>query len=269
MKRIKPYFTFTSNVLKTILSYKANVIGFYLGDMMILLVTYYLWKAIFTSSPEAILKGFDFNEMIIYVILSFVTSVMVNAEVSGTINREVKDGSIAMNLIRPINYEKRMFFEGLGNVIYNLVLIFIVGFGAVLFLSVKYTGSINVLNIVLYMLSTALGFVINFYYSYALSLLTFKITNMWGLYQIMNAITQLLSGALIPIVFFPNWAQTLFNFFPFKSIIYTPCMLYLGKLSGLDIIYALGIQVLWVVILIALSRFIWKALIKNLTILGG
>ena len=268
-RKIKPYLKFTFNTIQTLLSYKANVIVFVLGDIMMLLVTYYLWKAIFSSSSDAILNGFSFNEMVIYVMLSFITSIMVNAEVNGTINREVKDGSIAMNLIRPISYERRMFFEGLGTILYNFALVFIIGFAMVLYLSVKYTGGLNILNILLYMISIILGYIINFYYSYGLSLLAFKITNMWGLYQIMQAVTQLLSGALIPILFFPEWAQILFNFFPFKSIIYTPCMIYLGKISGMEIITALGIQVFWAVALIFISRSIWKALIKNLTILGG
>ena len=101
LKEIKTYLTFTRNTLKTILSYRANVIMFVLGDAMILAVTYYLWKAIFNSSPDKILKGFSFEEMIIYVLLSFIVAIVVNPEINGTIYREVKDGSIAMNLIRP------------------------------------------------------------------------------------------------------------------------------------------------------------------------
>lgn len=268
-KGVKTYFTFTKNTLQTFLSYRANVVIFVLGDAMILAVTYYLWKAIFSSSPERILKGFSFEEMILYVLLSFITSIVINAEIAGTIAREVKDGSIAMNLIRPINYEKRMFFQSLGSLIYNFILVFIIGFVAVIVLTIKYTGQINVLNIILFMVSIVLGYGINFFYSYAIGLLSFKITNMWGLFQIMQAVLQLLSGALIPIVFFPSFAQWIFKFLPFQSMIYTPCMIYLGKLSTTEIIIALGLQLIWVILLCLLGRAMWKALIKKLTILGG
>ena len=80
-----------------------------------------------------------------------------------------------------------------------------------------------------------LGMLINLYYSYAFGLISFKITNMWGLSQIMGAVSQLLSGTLIPIVFFPKAIQWIFNFLPFSSMIYTPTMIYLGKLTGLRI----------------------------------
>ena len=51
--------------------------------------------------------------MIIYIFISFITSVMISVDISHDISREVKDGSIAINLVRPLNYEKRMLFQGL------------------------------------------------------------------------------------------------------------------------------------------------------------
>jgi ABC-2 type transport system permease protein len=46
-------------------------------------------------------------------------------------------------------------------------------------------------------------------------------------------------------------------------------MIYLGKLTGFELIKAIGIQVIWLGILIVIARIMWKTLIKRLTILGG
>ena len=92
---------------------------------------------------------------------------------------------------------------------------------------------------------------------------------MWGLSQIMQAIVNLLSGTLIPIAFFPKWAQTITNFLPFSSAIYTPSMIYLGKINGISILLALGLQLFWGVVLMIIAKKMWKSLIKTLTILGG
>lgn len=236
---------------------------------MLLFVTFYLWKAIYRSSDSMIIKGFSLNEMIVYVLISFITAVIVNADICYLISREVKDGSIAINLIRPINYQKRMFFESLGNLMYNFIIVFFIGFVVVTMIQIRYSRKISMVNTILYFVSIFAGFLINFYYSYMFGLLSFKITNMWGLTQIMNAISQLLSGALIPMVFFPSWMQWMFNFLPFSSMIYTPSMIYLGKLTNIEIIKAISIQFLWVIILMIIGRQMWKALIKELTILGG
>ena len=118
IKGIKSYLPFTRNVFQRLISYKANAIIFMFGDFLMLAVTYYLWKAIYGSTTETVLNGFTFNEMIIYIFISFLTSIMISVDISNDISREVKDGSIAINLVRPINYEKRMLFQGLGNVLY-------------------------------------------------------------------------------------------------------------------------------------------------------
>ena len=85
----------------------------------------------------------------------------------------------------------------------------------------------------------------------------------------MQAVVNLLSGMLIPIAFFPEWAQLIINLLPFSSSIYTPTMIYLGKISGTDILIALGLQIFWVIVLKVISKKMWQSLIKNLTILGG
>ncbi len=97
---------FALNVFQRNLSYKANVIMFFIGDGMILVVTYYLWKAIYASSSSSVINGFNFNEMVVYVMMSFLTGLIINTDVSYSIMSEVKDGSIVINLIRPISYQK-------------------------------------------------------------------------------------------------------------------------------------------------------------------
>ena len=245
---IRPYLPFTRNVFQRLISYKANAILFMFGDFLMLAVTYYLWKAIYGSTIETVLNGFTFNEMIIYLFISFLTSVMISVD---------------------INYEKRMFFQGLGNVLYNFVIIFIIAFSVTTFLFYKFFGYISILRIFIYFISIILGIIINFYFSYIFGLISFKITNMWGLSQIMQAIINLLSGTLIPIAFFPKWAQVINNFLPFSSAIYTPSMIYLGKINGMDILFALGLQLFWAIILMIVGKKMWKCLITSLTILGG
>lgn len=265
LKEIRTYLPFARNTFQKLISYKANVIIFMFGDLLMLAVTYYLWKAIYGSLSEVVINGFNLNQMIIYVFITFLTSLMTSVDISQDISREVLDGSIAINLVRPINYEKRMFFQGLGNVFYNFIVIFLITFTLTTFLFYRYFGYINVINIIIYFISIVLGILISFYFSYIFGLFSFKITNMWGMSQIMQAIIQLLSGTLIPIAFFPSWAQAIVKLFPFSSVIYTPTMIYLGKLSNTEIIVSLGIQVFWIVLLMIIAKSMWKSMIKNLT----
>ena len=205
--KFKIYLPFTLNVFQRLLSYRGSVLMFFFGECMVLAVTYYLWRAIYGSSSTSIIEGFTLNQMIIYVLISFLTTLMTSADVTYEISNEVRNGSIGINLIRPVSYEMRMFFQGLGNLMYNFIVIFILAFSLINLLFYSYEGSLRLGNILLYLFSIILGFIINFYYSYAFGLMSFKITNMWGMAQIMSSIARLLSGGLIPIVFFPKVIQ--------------------------------------------------------------
>lgn len=267
---IRIYRPFATNTFQRYLAYRANVVIFVLGDAMLLAVTYFLWNAIYQSSEAAILKGFRFEEMIVYMLLSFVTGTVINdGDVTFSIAHEVKNGSIAMNLIRPINYETRMLFQNFGTIAYNMLILFTLGFSGIAMYMWWQGLSFSPLNFLLYFLSVILSLFITFYFNFAFALLAFKITNMWGLAQIIGAVTQLLSGALIPIVFFPTWFQPIFQLLPFSSMIYTPTMIFLGKLPGDLLWQALLVQVFWLVVLMIIAKVMWKKLIRSLTILGG
>ena len=85
-----------------------------------------------------------------------------------------------------------------------------------------------------------------------------------------NAILSFLTGQLIPLTFFPQYMQKFFDYMPFKSMNYTPVMIYLGKLGGSgNVAKQLLIQFIWVVILYSLGSFFWSKVTKRLIVLGG
>ena len=149
IKNIKTYLPFTMNAFQAELAYKANTIMFFMGNGMIILVSYYLWKVIYGSANSSVISGFNFNEMVIYMLLSFLINTLTSTDITSMIYREVKDGSIAINLIRPISYCKRMFFQSLGQILFNFVLLFSIGFIAVTILFVALEHNFNILNIIL------------------------------------------------------------------------------------------------------------------------
>lgn len=269
MKRFRAYLPFTLNTFQRMLAYRANVIIFMVGELAILVVSFFLWRAVFQSSPEQVLQGFNLQEMYLYIFITFLTGLMTSVDISFDIAREVKDGTIAINLIRPISYEKRMLFQALGGVLYNFVVIFLGAFMVVNSIHYGTTGTLLLGNGPLYALSMLLGLLINFYFSYTFGLLSFKVTNMWGVSQIMGAISQLLSGALIPLVFFPGIFRSIVEKLPFGSMIYTPTMIYLGKLTGQEAIEAIGFQLFWLLVMMFLAKAMWRIVVKSLTILGG
>ena len=269
IKEIKAYTSFTINSIHQALCYKSNVFFEILSNGVILVVTYFLWMAIYKNSSFNIIKGFTKNEMILYIILTFLTPLLTSIRVLGTVLNEVKSGRIATNLVKPINFRIRLIFEALGRVIFNLTTVFLIGFIILLVLAFKFNYHLSFINIILYFISCTFSFLIFFHIYYSFALLSFKITNMWGLSRMVLAIIDLFSGSLIPISFFPNAIKSLLLYLPFSSIIYTPTMIFLGKLTPHEIGVSFLIQICWVIILVIISKIMWHIEIKNITILGG
>jgi ABC-2 type transport system permease protein len=241
------------------------------GGVIKTIVTYYLWKAIFKSSSQSTLNGFTLDDMVMYIIVSFITSRLITNSIDFQIGEEVKQGSIAMNLIKPIDYHAKLFFEALGKLLQEL-LFFVLPMGTFIIL-IKYATighqPLSLLSLLLYFVSMFLSFCILFLINVSFGLIAFYTTNIWGVTYIKFAITRFLSGELIPIVFFPFWVQNILKFMPFTSLNYSPVMICLGKMGLKQNINLLLLQIVWIALLFISSRWVWHKAIRRLTILGG
>lgn len=128
---------------------------------------------------------------------------------------------------------------------------------------------VSVWNIFLYLSSCIMSFLIYVLFDFCFGMIAFFTTYIFGLMMIKNALLGFLTGQLIPISFFPQAMQRVFDFLPFSSMVYTPVMIYLGKYSGKTLGFMLIRQAVWVIILYVLGSLIWRKVTKRLVVLGG
>lgn len=270
-KYFRTYFTFSRSLVQRLLEYRLNFFMYFIGNIIFTLVKYYLWLAIFESSEGTFMRGFSINEIVHYVFIMQATQVLAGTMTDMQISSEVKSGTIAMNLIRPISYKSRLFFEAIGDRFPRFFFVsfpFWIGYTVILYFTQGITPP-HITVILIFLISLSLGFTVNFLFNYTIGLLAFWVTNYWGIRTIKAAIGLFLSGSIIPLSFFPAVFQKIFYFLPFQYIMYTPVMIYLEKYSGKEMLFMLGLQIIWIIILLFISILIWKRAIKRLTILGG
>ena len=92
---------------------------------------------------------------------------------------------------------------------------------------------------------------------------------MWGIITIKNVFVNILSGALLPLWFMPEAIRKVISFTPFESIYFTPVRIYLGEISGMDMVSEMAMQLLWIVILGVIANMFWKKGVKKLVVQGG
>lgn len=176
-----------------------------------------------------------------------------------------------INLIKPIDYRLSLIARAVGGVVYEFFVpgIFIwigVGVYRIRGLHMPLTG---VGTILLYLLSCIMSFLIYVLFDFCFGMIAFFTTYIFGMQMAKQALLRFLSGALIPLSFFPETIQRLFDFLPFSSMVYTPVMIYLGKYQGTELAFVLFRQFLWVALLYGFGFLIWKQVTKRLVVLGG
>ncbi|MBQ4067835.1 MAG: ABC-2 family transporter protein [Lachnospiraceae bacterium] len=184
------------------------------------------------------------------------------------LEKRVNEGSICNEFLKPVNFVFRMFSENAGEGLFKVIFNFI---PAVIF-AIFYTELCKpsgLLNVLLMLLSVVLGYIILWLISFIVQTWTFWFLSVWGIITIKNVFVNILSGSMIPIWFMPSALRRIIAFTPFESIYFTPVRIYLGELSGMDILKGMGIQILWILILMLIANLFWKKGVKKLVIQGG
>lgn len=176
-----------------------------------------------------------------------------------------------MNLIKPIDYRMSLIARAVGDMIYQFLLPGVFIWIGLEIYRVQVLGEemVNIMTILCYLISVAMSFLIYVLFDFCFGMIAFFTTYIFGMTMAKNAILSFLTGQLIPLSFFPEGVQKVFDFLPFSSMIYTPVMIYLGKYSGNELAFVLLRQAVWVLILYAAGSLIWRKVTARLVVLGG
>ncbi|WP_242257556.1 ABC transporter permease [Streptococcus thoraltensis] len=267
-KRYKP---FISAGMQELITYRVNFFLYRIGDVMGAFVAFYLWRAVFSSSHQSLIRGFSLSDMTFYIIMSFVTNVLTKSDSSFMIGEEVKDGSIIMRLLRPVHFAASYLFTEIGFrwlVFVSVGLPFLIIITGLKLLSGQPILQISLMTLT-YLLSLILAFLINFFFNICFGFSAFVFKNLWGSNLLKNSLVAFMSGSLIPLSFFPKIIADILSFLPFSSLIYTPVMIIVGKYNISQMIQAVLLQLFWLLVMIALSQIIWKRVQSHITIQGG
>ena len=237
-----------------------------LGNIVYLGVAYYLWKSIYTYSDT--IRGLTFNETFLYVGLGSAIFILLKTYADWYIHYEIREGNIATYLTKPIDYQIYNLFANLGSLLINLTAITLPTAVVMIFIfQVKVTPGVGLL---LFPISLLFAFLISFSIDYFIGLLAFYTESIWGVSITKEIIVTVLSGALIPLQFFPDAIQRVLYWLPFQAIYHTPLMMITRPSQGMQVFLPmLLVQMAWALILFVLARLFYNQAIKVLRIAGG
>jgi ABC-2 type transport system permease protein len=182
------------------------------------------------------------------------------------IDQDVRTGSLAVQLIRPISYPLYRLGVSLGERSVRFSLNLIVG----VIIALLFVGPISFTlgGLLLFLLALPLAFVLDFLGYLLIGLAAFWLEDTSGLRLIYSRLVMILGGMLIPLELFPEQLQPILRALPFASILYGPARMFVQPDPAflLDLFLRQGIAVL---IFGGLIAVIYRSAVKRINANGG
>lgn len=235
----------------------------------------FLWWAIFdsissTSSGEARLAGYTFQDMVAYYLLSMLGRAFSSMPgLASTIAKQIREGEIKKYIVQPIDM---IGFMLLGRIAHKIAYYTVatLPFALVFFLCRQYfSGWPSPDVIAAFLLSLIFAFVLGYLLDLCIGLIGFwflEVSSLLFIYMLMNFF---LSGHMFPLDLLPSPWATIVDYLPFKYLAYFPAAIFLGKVDADQLWYQLFIELVWIVALIFVSRFLYGRGLKRYSGYGG
>jgi ABC-2 type transport system permease protein len=120
-----------------------------------------------------------------------------------------------------------------------------------------------------YVLSLIMAFLLGFFLEMSIGLIAFWFLEVTSLLFVTMLFNFFLSGHMFPLDMLPEpWGQIV-DLLPFKYLAYFPAAVFLGKVTGVELVKGLCMQAAWLVFFIVTSRLMFRWGVKRYSGFGG
>ena len=182
--------------------------------------------------------------------------------------QSVYSGDVGSDLLKPMNYFGFWLARDIGR---GIASFFVRGLTMMLAYALVFDITLprGVARWLAVAAALTLSMLISFSWRFLINLAAFWTPDARGVGRLAFAFSWFLSGFLMPLRFFPDWFVGLCHLTPFPSMINTVVEVYLGVLSGPELLQALGMQLVWIGLLFAAGQLVLRAGVRKLVIQGG
>jgi ABC-2 type transport system permease protein len=231
-------------------------------------VNYYLWDALYSTSPETPRAGYSLPEIQTYVCVNWIVRSAYFSNSDNILAARINKGEITTDLMRPTSLFLQFYGSAVGEAVFRIFFMALPVLALALWIF-NIQPPANVLSGVLLSYSILLAFNIFFAVNFLTGLCAAYTEKLQGFLWAKFMLLQFMSGLLLPLNFFPPPLKKFFALLPFKGLADTPMNVYLGRYPPEQLRFELVLQTVWTVVLLLLCSWMWKTVRKRLSILGG
>ena len=210
---------------KSKITYRSAVLFSVIGSIIDIFIKIALWAYLYRQD-----KGMT-EYMVMYTVLSSMIAMFYVNNISYKIGDKIVNGTIAIDLLRPVRFLMSSYMQCLGEMLASLLMkgipVLLV-FGGYLW---KYSGNIVYTQVPVAIVAMVLGHILYMQIFMIIGLMAAVFMEIWAFHRIMNDIILFLSGSFIPLSLFPDWLGRLNSYLPFRFLFSFPLELLLGEMD--------------------------------------
>lgn len=264
MLRLEPYVEFAKKAFARESTYRMEVFT----EIGSLVVRVYLLRSLWTAlyAQNIAPMGLPLHSMITYATVALLMSLILEVDGTRQIREKVREGTIATDLMKPISLPMYFFSDGVGQTGLHALLVIPSVLFALLLVRIDVPPAPVFLA---FLLSFALGYLVNFFLNFLMNAIAFWTLETFAIQLIVRWVSDLLSGQIIPLSFFPGVLGKIVFALPFAAIYSTPLLIYVGIIRPQQYTAYFAAQALWLGLFAALSTLVWRAASRRVVIQGG
>jgi ABC-2 type transport system permease protein len=269
-----PYLAVIGARFRMLLQYRGAALGGVVTQSLFGFVRLMILEAFYHSSAAT--PSLTLAEAVGYIWLGQVTFTMQPYNLDGHVRTMVKTGTVAYELVRPLDlyafwYSRALAWRSAPMVLRSgpmLLLAMVVlprlGLGD---WALRPPPSLAAGGLWLLTMAGALAV------SCAVTTLM-SISLLWtisgeGIGILVGSLVSLLSGMVIPLPLFPDWAQPVLRVLPFAAMMDLPARVYTGDIASGQVGLVLLHQALWTAALVALGHWLLGRVSHRIVVQGG
>ena len=211
--------------------------------VMQILTTVFIWKAIYISNEYNYIGEYSYNNMIMYIILANVASVIFSFEPCFRLGTLIHSGKLTTLLLRPIHLLYESFARYMGSKILEVTVYLILAF-----FMINAQGA-DILYVFFALIFLLLAFLMFFMCVSVISTIGFWIIQMWPLRSILTAIYLLMGGLYFPLDLLPKPYYMVLSVTPFAIVGHVLTKVLTCQVENTFILYYCLITLIWLVFL--------------------
>ncbi|MEA2687607.1 MAG: viologen exporter family transport system permease protein, partial [Candidatus Eremiobacteraeota bacterium] len=199
---LAPYLAFAAKAFSREATYRMEVFT----NVASLVVRLYLMKAVWTSlyAQNAAPAGVPLHAVLTYTVVALLMSLVMEIDGTRAIREKIREGTIATDLMKPISLPMYFFSDGIGQTLLHAVLVIPT---LVLAMTLVHIDIPAPPVLVAFAFSFVLGYGVNFLLNFLMNSVAFWTLETFALQLMVRWVSDLLSGQIVPLIFFPGILQ--------------------------------------------------------------